>query len=135
MLLFQLFILFYSPKMCDEPKKISIRIILDYNRCARSLGGDLLEENKSRHYSFFQHKECEYFPCHAGLTEEEFNCLFCYCPLYCLGENCGGDYHYTKEGIKDCTNCIFPHIKKNYSRVIERFPELREKAKKKHHRN
>ena len=40
-------------------------------------------------YRFFQNKECEYFPCHKAENEEEFNCLFCYCPLYrenkCIG--------------------------------------------------
>ena len=36
-------------------------------------------------YDFFQNKECEYFPCHAGADKESFSCLFCYCPLYCLG--------------------------------------------------
>ena len=25
------------------------------------------------HFSFFQNKECEYFPCHEGIPEEEFN--------------------------------------------------------------
>ena len=32
------------------------------------------------HYSFFQHKECEFFPCHKTDHPEDFNCLFCYCP-------------------------------------------------------
>ena len=31
-----------------------------------------------KHYTWFQNKECEYFPCHKGVREEEFNCLFCY---------------------------------------------------------
>ena len=35
-----------------------------------------------KHYTWFQNRECEYFPCHKGVREEEFNCLFCYCPLY-----------------------------------------------------
>ena len=26
-------------------------------------------------YDFFQNKECEYFPCHAGADPENFNCL------------------------------------------------------------
>ena len=60
-------------------------------------------------YDFFQHKDCEYFPCHPGANPETFSCLFCYCPLYCLGENCGGSYRYTKDGIKDCSNCLRPH--------------------------
>ena len=45
-------------------------------------------------YRFFQNKECEYFPCHKTENEEEFNCLFCYCPLYrekkCIGNECEG---------------------------------------------
>ena len=40
---------------------------------------------------FFQNRECRYFPCHTGVPEEEFNCLFCYCPLYTLGRKCGGN--------------------------------------------
>ncbi len=49
------------------------------------------EQNK--HYNFFQNKECEYFPCHKGVKEEDFNCLFCYCPLYTLGKHCGRPLH------------------------------------------
>ena len=33
----------------------------------------------SEYYKFFQNKKCEYFPCHKGIPEEDFNCLFCYC--------------------------------------------------------
>ena len=36
-------------------------------------------------YSFFQHTACEFFPCHETAHPEDFNCLFCYCPLYALG--------------------------------------------------
>ena len=42
-------------------------------------------------YQFFQNRDCEFFPCHQGVRKEDFNCLFCYCPLYALGEDCGGD--------------------------------------------
>ena len=42
-------------------------------------------------YSFVQHKECEFFPCHETAHPEDFNCLFCYCPLYTLGSKCGGN--------------------------------------------
>ena len=55
------------------------------------------EQNK--HYNFFQNKECEYFPCHKGVKEEDFNCLFCYCPLYTLGKHCGGNCTYTESII------------------------------------
>ena len=63
-------------------------------------------------YDFFQNKACEYFPCHKGADPENFSCLFCYCPLYALGENCGGDFCYTEDGIKDCSACLRPHIEK-----------------------
>jgi len=74
------------------------------------------EQNK--HYNFFQNKECEYFPCHKGVKEEDFNCLFCYCPLYTLGKHCGGNCTYTESGIKSCQHCTFPHQKKNYDAII-----------------
>ena len=78
----------------------------------------------SGHYSFFQNKECEYFPCHKTDNPEDFNCLFCYCPLYCLGSKCGGNYRYNDKGIKDCTDCTFPHEKDHYSMILSRFPDI-----------
>ena len=59
----------------------------------------------SEHYKFFQNRECEYFPCHKTNDPEHFNCLFCFCPLYALGERCGGGLQYTESGIKDCSAC------------------------------
>ena len=59
-------------------------------------------------YSFFSHKECEYFPCHKTEDPENFNCLFCYCPLYALGRALRGNFRYTENGIKDCTGCMLP---------------------------
>ena len=70
--------------------------------------------NEERHYAFFQNRACEFFPCHKGADAENFNCLFCYCPLYALGRKCGGNFRYTEKGIKDCTNCQFPHKRENY---------------------
>ena len=77
-----------------------------------------------KHYSFFQNRECEYFPCHKGADPETFNCLFCYCPLYALGKKCGGNFRYNEKGFKDCTNCSFPHRKDNYEKVIGRYGEI-----------
>ena len=73
---------------------------------------------------FFQNRECRYFPCHQGVPEKEFNCLFCYCPLYMLGKKCGGDYTYTEKGIKSCRDCTFPHYSDHYERVTGRFEEI-----------
>ena len=82
-------------------------------------------------YSFFQNKACAYFPCHQGADEESFNCLFCYCPLYALGDKCGGDFTYLENGIKDCSGCLRPHIRKNYDCILKQMPQILELAKKK----
>ena len=84
-----------------------------------------------KHYAFFQNRACEFFPCHRGIDEADFNCLFCYCPLYALGERCGGAFVYTERGIKNCENCSFPHNRNHYEAVLSRFPELAELAAQK----
>ena len=85
---------------------------------------------EGKHYSFFQNTECEYFPCHRIADPARFSCLFCYCPLYMLGPDCGGNFRYTEKGIKDCTNCLIPHDPENYDLIIHRFSEIAELAKK-----
>jgi len=79
---------------------------------------------------FFQNRDCEYFPCHACAEPERFNCLFCYCPLYALGETCGGSFTYTPDGVKDCSACLLPHRPEHYSRVCEKLAALIEQCKK-----
>ena len=74
--------------------------------------------------AFFQNRACDRFPCHSGIDLSEFNCLFCYCPLYALGERCGGGFHYTEKGVKSCVDCTFPHLRSNYAAVLARYPEL-----------
>ena len=85
---------------------------------------------ENKHYSFFQNTACEYFPCHATDCPEDFNCLFCYCPLYALGDRCGGCFRYTESGIKDCTGCMIPHRRENYGRILDRFQQVAELAKR-----
>ncbi|MCW3488568.1 cysteine-rich small domain-containing protein [Dethiobacter alkaliphilus] len=80
-------------------------------------------------YAFINHKKCESFPCHATDDPDNFNCLFCYCPLYALGDACGGCFQYTEGGIKDCTGCTIPHDKDNYGYITERFNEIVELTK------
>lgn len=85
----------------------------------------------SEHYKFFQNRECEYFPCHAGADPERFNCLFCFCPLYALGERCGGAFTYTHDGIKDCSACRLPHLPESYDTICARFAEIAALCRKK----
>ena len=82
-------------------------------------------------YRYFQNRECEYFPCHKVSSGSEFNCLFCYCPLYALGDKCGGNFAYTEDGIKDCSSCLIPHSPGGYDRVLSKFGEVAELARKK----
>ncbi len=82
------------------------------------------------HYDFFQNKQCEYFPCHKGVAEADFSCLFCYCPLYALGENCGGCFTYTESGIKDCSGCTRPHRREQYAEILEQMGKVMELAKR-----
>lgn len=82
-------------------------------------------------YKFFQNKACEYFPCHTGADASSFNCLFCYCPLYALGEKCGGDFSYTSNGIKDCSACLIPHSKDGYERVRCKIGQVLDLAREK----
>ncbi|MCT4632079.1 MAG: cysteine-rich small domain-containing protein [Firmicutes bacterium] len=80
-------------------------------------------------YKFFQNNKCEYFPCHKGVNEEDFNCLFCYCPLYALKENCGGNFKYTN-GIKDCSGCTKPHGEGSYDFIMSKIGMIIDLGKK-----
>ena len=81
-------------------------------------------------YDFFQNRSCEYFPCHKGADSDNFNCLFCYCPLYALGDRCGGNFRYTENGVKDCSNCLHPHRRENYEKIMDKMALVLEMAKK-----
>ena len=83
------------------------------------------------HYKFNQNLQCEFFPCHKGIKEDNFNCLFCYCPLYALGDKCGGNFVYLENGIKDCSNCLIPHHRQNYDKVMEKMGTVMELVKRK----
>ncbi len=69
--------------------------------------------------AFFANKQCMYYPCHE--SDEDINCLFCYCPLYHM--DCPGNYEMTEAGgktIKNCKDCVYPHMADNYPEIIKR---------------
>ncbi|MFZ7102422.1 MAG: cysteine-rich small domain-containing protein [Peptococcaceae bacterium] len=84
---------------------------------------------RGKGYSFFINTKCEAFPCHPTDNTEDFNCLFCYCPLYTLGDKCGGNFKYMPNGVKDCSGCTIPHRRDNYGMITERFDEIVEMMK------
>ena len=79
-----------------------------------------MEDWYGKHYSYFQNRECEYFPCHAGANPENFSCLFCYCPLYGMNPCPGSPEFIESHGrlIKSCAGCTFPHRAENYEKII-----------------
>ena len=81
-------------------------------------------------YKFFAKKDCKYFPCHRVERPDDFNCLFCYCPLYTLGDQCGGNFKYRENGIKDCTDCVLPHRPESYEYIIGKYSKILELAKR-----
>lgn len=85
----------------------------------------------SENYKFVQNTKCEYFPCHKVKNENEFNCLFCFCPLYMLGDKCGGNFSYTENGIKNCSECTLPHSKNGYDHVMSKMGLVMERGRKK----
>ena len=79
---------------------------------------------QGKHYAYFSNRACEFFPCHPNADQENFNCLFCYCPLYLLGNRCGGHFTVLPNGIKDCTNCLYPHLRENYGALTAHWQEI-----------
>ncbi len=81
----------------------------------------------NKNFKFVQNKSCEYFPCHKGLKDENFNCLFCFCPLYMLKDQCGGNY-IKNNNIKDCSHCTIPHGTGGYDYIISKMDIVIEKG-------
>ncbi len=77
----------------------------------------------SENFKFVQNRKCEYFPCHDVKNEDEFNCLFCFCPLYVLKDKCGGNFFYN-DGIKDCSKCTIPHSKGGYDYIMSKMKKV-----------
>lgn len=59
------------------------------------------------------------YPCHKVSNDKKFNCIFCYCPLYMLKEDCGGNLEYTN-GFKDCSDCKLPHSKNAHRHIMSK---------------
>ena len=80
-------------------------------------------------YKFINHKSCEFFPCHNGIDVDKFDCIFCYCPLYILGDKCIGIPMYKESHIKDCSNCILPHSVDGYKKILDALPAVHDLMK------
>ena len=87
-----------------------------YGRTKKILGGQALR--------FLYQQGVEYYPCHPVPEGTEFNCLFCYCPLYMLGRKCGGNFTYLESGVKDCSKCLVPHRRENYGFIADSFQKI-----------
>lgn len=56
-------------------------------------------------YKFFENLGCKYYPCHSGIKKGEFNCLYCFCPIFVVCKR------HSKSG---CEFCKVPHDKGSY---------------------
>lgn len=83
--------------------------------------------------NYYKNTECEYYPCHEN-AGENFNCMFCFCPLYPLGDKCGGNFKYIDGKIKDCSDCLIPHSEKGYEYISKKVSEVTEIAKNNHNK-
>ena len=82
-------------------------------------------------FKFVQNTACEFFPCHENIEEDKFNCLFCYCPLYTLKDECGGNPEFLADGTKDCMNCTVTHLKDSgFAHVMSKIEGILELGKK-----
>ena len=79
----------------------------------------IFRDGRTDSHTFFTNRACRFFPCHKGADPENFNCLFCYCPLYGMGAGCGGNFCYNDKGIKDCSGCLVPHRRENYRVILD----------------
>jgi len=76
-------------------------------------------------HKFFNNPDCKYFPCHKGEgSARELNCLFCFCPLYPMGEECGGKFVWNDKGVKCCEGCYFPHEPENYDKMMSKLKKV-----------
>ena len=98
--------------------------------CLYNTGNRKLER-ETENFKYFSHKKCEYYPCHKTENPEEFSCLFCYCPLYAMGKQCGGNFSYLENGVKDCTDCLVPHRRENYDYMMEQMRKFHKELAKK----
>ena len=78
-------------------------------------------------YTYFENHDCEFWNnCHKSVNYDNdgFNCAQCRCGLFWLSDCPGiesGDASILSSGIKDCSNCIFPHKYSNREQMSRVF--------------
>lgn len=101
--------------------KLEMPAFLARHNCSPKSGAirksDTERNMPANSFKFFANRQCCYFPCHLHGDPGNFNCLFCYCPLYPLSE-CGGEYAISAAGLKDCSACLYPHLPANFENLI-----------------
>ena len=68
--------------------------------------------------TFFENKDCEYYPCHKDMAE--INCLWCYCPWF---------YHCGSKFYRPCSECGIPHDRENYDMMIQGIENIKKEQK------
>ncbi|WP_084448487.1 cysteine-rich small domain-containing protein [Desulfovibrio inopinatus] len=67
-------------------------------------------------FKYYKNTSCRYYPCHECDPQADFNCLFCFCPLYFFPD-CGGNPQL-RGAVKDCSQCTLPHSTAGYDHIV-----------------
>jgi Zn-finger protein len=43
-----------------------------------------------------------------------------------LGDKCGGNFTINDKGIKNCSQCMIPHVRDNYGYITGKYQEIAE---------
>ena len=47
-----------------------------------------------------------------------------------MGDECGGNFEYSKSGVKKCSGCLVPHSDSGYEHIVSKILLINEKMKK-----
>lgn len=122
---------FCAVSNCSFENEVIVEDLSDVDRLSGYLTTVIVKNIRKKNIAeredgsrFFQNTSCRFFPCHKTENMNDFNCMFCFCPLYSLGDRCGGNFYYTDKGIKSCLNCSFPHERNNYGQITDKLKML-----------
>lgn len=109
-------------ELCDPPKEFFEVFLGNCETLVYEYDNGVLRK-KPHDETFFQNRDCRFFPCHNNVDIEDFNCMFCYCPFYHRGAECGGKFKLNDKGTKSCVNCDIPHHRDSHDYIVKRLKE------------
>ncbi len=69
-------------------------------------------------------KNASIFPATKGRTGIISTACSAIVRFMCWGDRCGGKFSYLPNGYKDCSKCLYPHLRENYEKITGRYSEI-----------